>query len=219
MDKIRKRIKERIDDLDMTYAEVSRRIGRNHAYIQQFLKRGIPSELDPKIAKKLAFVLEIPEGELMDENIPTNSGSQISLAKGVIAVPEYDLAQLRNSDGIFALTPISSDWYFRRDLLEGMGAHPEKTIIVRAEGDSMSSSIKPGEPLFVDTSRTDLSEDGTYLLKDGKTVLVRRIERVPGSQPQEIVLIADSPNSESFRIQVNRLKALGRVVGAVRLIP
>lgn len=53
-DKIRAALQRLIDDRGVDMATVSRAIGKNHAYIQQFLHRGVPAELGYKAALALA---------------------------------------------------------------------------------------------------------------------------------------------------------------------
>jgi len=53
-DKIRASLRRLIDQQGVDMATVSRAIGKNHAYIQQYLTRGIPAELSYKTAIALA---------------------------------------------------------------------------------------------------------------------------------------------------------------------
>lgn len=53
-DKIRTHLKRLIDERGLDMATVSRAIGKNHAYIQQYLTRGVPAELSYKTVLALA---------------------------------------------------------------------------------------------------------------------------------------------------------------------
>jgi len=53
-DKIRSALKRLIDDRGVDMASVSKAIGKNHAYIQQYLTRGVPAELGYKTALALS---------------------------------------------------------------------------------------------------------------------------------------------------------------------
>jgi len=53
-DKTRNALKRLIADSGVDMATVSRAIGKNHAYIQQYLTRGVPAELGYKTALALA---------------------------------------------------------------------------------------------------------------------------------------------------------------------
>lgn len=70
MDAVRKLILERLDELGLTMAEASMKIGRNHAYLQQFLKRGIPAELHERDRERLSELLKVPQEKLRGASAP-----------------------------------------------------------------------------------------------------------------------------------------------------
>lgn len=61
-------VRDRLDDLirraGEDYASLSRRIGRNPAYIQQFIKRGVPRRLNEVDRRALARHFNVPESFL-----------------------------------------------------------------------------------------------------------------------------------------------------------
>lgn len=61
---MRKLILDRLQDLGLNMKEASLRLGMNHAYLQQFLKRGIPVSLGENERANLAALLGVPENEL-----------------------------------------------------------------------------------------------------------------------------------------------------------
>lgn len=61
---VRKLILERLAELGLTMSEASLKIGKNHAYLQQFLKRGYPIELGEKSRIPLAELLGVSEDQL-----------------------------------------------------------------------------------------------------------------------------------------------------------
>lgn len=61
---MRKLILEKLAELDLTMGEASRRIGKNAAYMQQFLKRGIPRELGENERTLLAELIGVDESSL-----------------------------------------------------------------------------------------------------------------------------------------------------------
>jgi phage repressor protein C with HTH and peptisase S24 domain len=64
MDVVRKLILEKLAEKGLTMSEASLKIGKNHAYLQQFLKRGHPLELGEKSRLPLAELLGVPEDQL-----------------------------------------------------------------------------------------------------------------------------------------------------------
>lgn len=70
MDLVRKLILEKLAEAGLTMSEASVKIGRNHAYLQQFLKRQIPKELGEYERSALANLLKVPEDELRGTSPP-----------------------------------------------------------------------------------------------------------------------------------------------------
>jgi len=70
MDPIRKRVADRITALGLDMAGVSRRLGLNHAYIQQFVTKAKPQALPEEVRYGLADILGIDEAELRIQRRP-----------------------------------------------------------------------------------------------------------------------------------------------------
>lgn len=64
MDRTRKLITVKAQERGLTLAELSRKAGKNHAYFQQFISRGVPSELPEKVRKVAAMILGVDERQL-----------------------------------------------------------------------------------------------------------------------------------------------------------
>ncbi len=65
-DSIRQRVLELVADRETNLAAVSRAIGRNHAYLHQFVHRGKPHRLPEIVRHALAQHFGIDEAELVD---------------------------------------------------------------------------------------------------------------------------------------------------------
>ena len=64
MDVVRHRIRALVKRDGVTLAEVSRTIGRNHAYLQQFMRRGTPKALPEQVRIALARYFGVDEAAL-----------------------------------------------------------------------------------------------------------------------------------------------------------
>ena len=63
-DPVRALVAKHLDAKGLSMKEVSLGIGRNHSYLQQFLKRGLPKALHEDTRPKLAKLLSVPEDQL-----------------------------------------------------------------------------------------------------------------------------------------------------------
>src|SRR5580658_5883531 len=64
MDSVRSLIVARVAELGLSLSELSLRAGKNHAYFQQFIKRGIPDRLPEEVRGLVARILRVDEAQL-----------------------------------------------------------------------------------------------------------------------------------------------------------
>lgn len=64
MDEVRKRVDEALKRLGIDYKAASKLVGKNDAYIQQYLKKGSPVRLPEDVRVKLARITNLTEQEL-----------------------------------------------------------------------------------------------------------------------------------------------------------
>lgn len=69
MDAVRKLILEKIDERGLTLKAVSEAIGRNHAYLQQFINRNVHQDLPEKVRPLLAAQLGVDEDDLKPQSL------------------------------------------------------------------------------------------------------------------------------------------------------
>ncbi|MBQ9034804.1 MAG: hypothetical protein IJ099_02430 [Alphaproteobacteria bacterium] len=74
-EEIRKKIKRLISERGLNYAQVSLALGKNIAYLQQFIKNGSPRRLGEIERHKLATILHVDEQELTDLVLPVANGA------------------------------------------------------------------------------------------------------------------------------------------------
>lgn len=70
VDPVRELVREAIARRGLDMASVSRQMGRNHAYIQQFLERGSPQTLSEEAREQLAPILGVKPDDLRGQRRP-----------------------------------------------------------------------------------------------------------------------------------------------------
>ena len=202
-------ISERRED----YAGLSRMLGRNAAYIQQFIKRGVPKRLSEEDRKKLARYFDV------DESLLGGPAAQPKSAEGLIAIPRFDI---RASAGPGAFTegetPVAHLGFDERFLKQLCNARPADLSIIRVRGDSMYPALSDGDDIMVDRSAAgSLLQDGIYVLRRDDTLTVKRLAVHPGSR--KITISSDNstyptwPDCDPADVDI-----IGRVVWAGRKI-
>ena len=167
-------IRERGED----YASLSRLIGRNSAYVQQYIKRGTPKRLDERDRRLLARYFNV------DEAILGGPPAEPPREAGLVAVRRLDLGA---SAGPGALDPdegargsIAFDPSWLRRLGVGDSA---RLSLIRVEGDSMAPTLSDGDEILVDGSDgSGRLRDGIYVLRIDDALVVKRLALGPGKR-------------------------------------
>lgn len=202
-------IEERRED----YAGLSRMLGRNSAYIQQYIKRGTPRRLSEEDRRKLARYFDV------EESLLGGPARQPEPAVGLIAIPRFDI---RASAGPGAFTdgeiPIAHLGFDLRFLKQLSNARAADLSIIRVRGDSMFPTLADGDDIMVDRSVAGAKlQDGIYVLRRDDTLTVKRIAVHPGTR--KITISSDNSSYPSWPdCDPDEVDVIGRVVWAGRKI-
>lgn len=200
---------ERGDD----FAGLSRMLGRNPAYIQQFVRRGVPKRLKEEERRKLARYFAISESLLggpPDE--PGAEGALVSVKRHPVAVSAGPGAIVTEEMGkpYFA--------FDERWLKALTRSTPAKLSIVRVEGDSMAPTLNAGDDILVDLG--DCNErlrDGIYVLRIDDALVVKRLALNPVSPT--ITVQSDNPAYPDWPdCGLDEINCIGRVIWSGRRI-
>jgi phage repressor protein C with HTH and peptisase S24 domain len=188
------------------YAALSRLIGRNAAYVQQYIKRGTPRRLAEADRRILARYFGVPERMLGGSEAPDP-------ASGHVAVPRLDIGASAGA-GAFdgeerALSHIAFDPRWLRRLGAGDG---QALSIIRVEGDSMAPTLADGDEILVD--RADGAarlRDGIYVLRRDDALVVKRLALDPAGG--KVAIRSDNPAYPSWPdCPLASIEIAGRVV-------
>ena len=160
-------IEERGED----YSGLSRLLGRNAAYVQQYIKRGTPRRLAEQDRRLLARYFDVDEATLGAEPAPAVD------PLALVRVPMLDVGA---SAGVGAAVDdertrahVAFDPAWLRKVAS---AGPEGLSVIRVEGDSMLPTLADGDEILVD--RCDGRQrlrDGIYVLRLEDALMVKRL--------------------------------------------
>jgi phage repressor protein C with HTH and peptisase S24 domain len=194
-----------IADRREDYAGLSRMLGRNAAYLQQYIKRGVPKKLTEEDRRKLALYFGVEESLL-------GGPAQSKSADGIIAVPLFDI-QASAGPGAFTgmESPVARLGFDETFLQHLSAARSSDLSIIRVCGDSMFPTLADGDDIMVDRSPGAKVRDGIYVLRRDGTLSVKRIAVHPGSG--KLTISSDNPAyptwPECDRAEVD---VIGRVI-------
>jgi phage repressor protein C with HTH and peptisase S24 domain len=149
MDTARSLIVSRLAELGLSLSELSLRVGKNHAYFQQFIKRNVPARLPEEVRGRVAEILSIDEVQLKGVGLKsiTIPAANATVAGGVrIAtwIPVYGHA-VGGKDGEFILNGNKVTEVLAPASLSSV---PD-AYAVYVVGDSMEPRYFAGETVFV----------------------------------------------------------------------
>ena len=198
------------------YADLSRLIGRNPAYIQQFIKRGTPRKLDEADRRILARYFGVAErmlggGAAMAEPAappPTRSRSMPS----VVAVPRLALGASAGGGTLDEDERAAGVMAFDARWLRHLGVQPQHVSIIRVDGESMAPTLSDGDDIMVD-HRDDAVRlrDGVYVLRLDGVLMVKRVAM--GPLRGRFSVVSDNPHYPDWAdIDPALVDIVGRVV-------
>jgi len=203
-----KLISERRED----FTGLSRLLGRNAAYIQQYVKRGTPKRLAENDRRTLARYFGVDEQLL---GAPDNEGDSL-LAK-LIPVPRLQVSASAGH-GSFAEQegPVAHMGFDPAWLQKITAASAAELSIIRVQGDSMVPTLSDGDDILVDRSVGGRRlTDGIFVLRLEDTLMVKRFAINPSDDT--LTISSDNsaypswPNCKRTSVDV-----IGRVVWAGR---
>lgn len=162
------------------YADLSRLIGRNAAYIQQFIKRGTPRKLDEDDRRVLARYFGVPETMLGG-----GASDAITPARGrglpaVVAVPRLALGASAGLGTLDEDERAAGVMAFDARWLRHLGVRPQRVSIIRVDGESMAPTLNDGDDIMVDhDDAAERLRDGVYVLRLDGVLMVKRVALGP----------------------------------------
>lgn len=189
------------------YSGISRLLGRNAAYIQQYIKRGSPRSLDERDRAVLARYFGVDEVILGG---PTRrSGPVVDL----VHVPVLDVAASAGHGALAEMESKTAQFGFDEDWLKKLTQSKAASLsIIRVLGDSMEPTLFDGDEVMVDLGDGQSRlRDGIYVLRMDDMLNVKRIAIEP--KGRQISVISDNPSYPTWQSMERRsINIVGRVL-------
>lgn len=188
------------------YAAVSRLLGRNPAYIQQFIKRGVPKRLDEADRRRIAQHFGVDEARL---------GAPLPL-------PDFGTTQSPTAIVVPFLGPqrvpggnLLIDSLLLAPLIDGEHVSAAAHIV---SGDSMAPTVHDGDLVLIDIATDRSPRDGIHLIDSDGMLLVKRLSVHPVTR--RIAVTSDNAAYPSFPdCDPAGINIVGRVIWFGRRLP
>lgn len=187
MDEAREALDRLIIERRVKYSGISRLLGRNTSYIQQYLKKGSPRHLDERDRGILARFFGVDEALL---------GGPIRRSGPVVDLVQVPILDVEASAGHGALAEMeakSAQFGFDPGWLRKLTASKSPSLsIIGVRGDSMEPTLSDGDDVLVDLGDNQARlRDGIYVLRMNDTLAVKRVALEP--QGRKVSVVSDNP--------------------------
>jgi hypothetical protein len=206
-------IRERGED----YASLSRLLGRNPTYVQQFIKRGVPRRLSEEDRRRLADHFGVPErmlgapedvvGRAMHAGAKPGSG-----AEDYVLIPRHPVeasagpGSLPDNEEAEGALAFQASW--ARTIASG---GVEALAVIKVDGDSMEPTLAAGDHILVDTADRERIRDGIYVLRFADALHVKRVSVHPVTR--RLTIRSDNAAYETWPdCDPGDVEVIGRVV-------
>ena len=199
----RDRLAELAREARTSLSALSRMIGRNSSYLQQYIMKGSPRKLEEDDRRRLAEFFGVGESEL-------GAPEEKSLAArgDWVEVPRLSL-EASAGPGATAAEEIPFDAFrFSRRWLREHGLEPAQLSAIRVWGDSMDPLLRDGDEILVDRTPRPFRE-GVHVVRLGEALHVKLLQAVP---PGRLRLISKNAAYEPVEVAMSDVDVVGRVV-------
>lgn len=157
------------------FAGLSRLIGRNPAYIQQYIKRGTPRRLAEEDRRLLARYFGVDEALLGGRAVSPGSAGG-----GLVRIPRLEIGASAGPGALAGDERARGHIAFDPAWLRRIAADPKRLSLIRVEGDSMTPTLADGDEILVDRGgAAERLRDGIYVVRIEDALVVKRVCRNP----------------------------------------
>lgn len=186
------------------YSGLSKLVGRNAAYIQQFIKRGTPRSLPERERGILARYYGIDE-RLLGAPETTAARPRLKL------IPKLAVAASAGGGSFESDDMLSGKIGFAPKWLQKLVPSPDKLSLITVRGESMAPTLNDGDDIMVDGGDASSPlRDGIYVLRMDDALMVKRLAIGPVGR---LSVLSDNPDWPDWQdVQPDDLHVIGRVV-------
>lgn len=203
----RERLTQLAEGRGVSLAALSRLIGRNGTYLQQFVTKGSPRKLAEEDRKVLAEFFGIGESELGGQLQDISYALPQQPAAEWVDVPRLPLGASAGQGALGAVEVPFDVLRFSRRWLREQGLDPQMLSAIAVIGDSMEPVLRDGDEILVDRTPRPL-RDGIHVVRLGDALHVKRLQ----AGPRRLTLLSENTIYPPIEAPLDEVEVIGRVV-------
>ncbi len=220
LDPQRRLVQELVARRGLDLKTVSLAIGRNHAYLQQYLKRGKPRRLPEEARRAFAALFEVDQEALAH-------GEEVPLAVTGLREPAPSHATSVAIGRVTVPVGLGGGGYLERDesaqaifaeqlIRHDLRAKPDDLRYMEVRGQSMYPTLQHGDQILIDCRDTDPAQEGIFVLWDGEGLVCKWVSRVHGADPPRLRLQSENERFATYEPMAEECRIFGRVIWFAR---
>lgn len=209
------RISERMATLEISQAELARRVGVSQPTINALIRgKAAGSKHMHRLAAELETTAAYLVGETDDPrtDVPPPSVVEALADKmDLVIIPEIELGYSMGGGMVHheyvqkGVVPFQRSWL--RSLMRGSFGD---LFVARGEGDSMQPTLLDGDFVLIDTAQKAITQqDRIWAVSYGDLGMIKRVRRTPGGA---YLLMSDNPLVSAIQCAEDEMYVVGRVV-------
>ena len=201
--------REKLSDLakakGTSLAALSRMLGRNNTYLQQYITKGSPKKLEEDDRRVLAQFFGVGEGDLGG---PKEKSYAPAADRDWVEVPRLDVHASAGPGAADAGEEVFDAFRFSRRWLTEQGLDGKQLSAIRVVGDSMEPLLREGDEVLVDCRDLPF-RDGVHVVRLDEMLLVKRVASKGGGR---FSLLSQNLAYPPIDVQADDFALIGRVV-------
>lgn len=199
----REKLSELVRERGSSLAALSRMLGRNASYLQQYVTKGSPRKLEEEDRRRLAQFFGVAESALggREDNSYAAAGQWVE-------IPRLPLEASAGPGAVGAAEIPFDAFRFSRRWLREQGLDPAMLSSIRVMGDSMDPLLRDGDEILVDRTPRPFRE-GVHVVRLGEALHVKLLQAVP---PDRMRLISKNAAYEPVEVPMSDVDVVGRAV-------
>lgn len=232
-DDVRQRLEALIAARGLSFAGVSQLLGKNAAYIQQFIRRGTPKKLDENDRRLLAQFFGVSEQQLgaPDDALPVarrgkmpgrsntkRPGGTRGLPSRMRLIPRLAVGASAGAGALPDDEAPLAEIAFDEAWLRRLGAGSDAVTMIKVEGDSMAPTLNDGDDILVamHAGAGAHRRDGIHVLRMDDALIVKRLAFRPDGR---LSITSDNALYPSYPdVAPDSVHIVGRVIWAGRRV-